>query len=304
MLHSLGIGRTCQYPGWLDKCKCSSPLEKKFLYEEIFTQQQYFPKHGVDISSSRPVVIDVGANIGLFSIYCSERLGFRREEALVISLEPVPTTFRNLEHNIRMYQQWCMSGGVSVAKIIPLQLAMVEKGGDQSVDFMYFPFAQGWGCRQSHVDIHRIQSDLKSFVDNCIEDPNSGSLPGFLKDLGWCLKRYIPVLYACVISICTWLLLFRRKTVQCTCKTLSDVIRDNGIDHVDLLKIDVEGSELTVLEGIHEDHWPMIRALVAEVHEKNLKKFVDLCQTRYKKQVHVEQTNEMKNTSLWMVYCV
>jgi nonribosomal peptide synthetase DhbF len=304
MPHSSGDGHACQYPGWLDKCRCSSPLEKKFLYEEIFIQQQYFPKHGVDISSSRPIVIDVGANVGLFSIYCSERLGFRSEGALVVSLEPVPNTFRNLQHNIQMYQQWCISGGIPVAKIVPLQLAMVEKGGDQSTDFVYFPYAQGWGCRQSHVNIHQIQADLRAFVDNCVEDPNSRSLPRFLKHLGWFLKRYIPILYACVISVCTWLLLFRRTTVHCPCKTLSDVIRENGIDHVDLLKIDVEGSEIMVLEGIHEDHWPMIRALVAEVHEKNLKEFVTRCQAQYKRQVYVEQTKDMKNTSLWMVYCV
>lgn len=48
--------------------------------------------------------------------------------------------------------------------------------------------------------------------------------------------------------------------------TLSHALRAESIDRVDLLKVDVEGSELEVLEGIEDDDWPVIRQVVAELH--------------------------------------
>ena len=33
------------------------------------------------------------------------------------------------------------------------------------------------------------------------------------------------------------------------------------------LKIDVEGSELPVIEGISRDHWPLVRSIAVEVNE-------------------------------------
>ena len=35
---------------------------------------------------------------------------------------------------------------------------------------------------------------------------------------------------------------------------------------MDLLKVDVEGSEEAVLQGINEETWPLIRQVVMEVH--------------------------------------
>ncbi|HEX7840787.1 MAG TPA: amino acid adenylation domain-containing protein [Kofleriaceae bacterium] len=52
----------------------------------------------------------------------------------------------------------------------------------------------------------------------------------------------------------------------CPIKTLSQVIRETGVGRIDLLKIDVEKSELDVLLGIEPEHWPLIRQVVIEVH--------------------------------------
>lgn len=50
-------------------------------------------------------------------------------------------------------------------------------------------------------------------------------------------------------------------------RTVSQVIRDNGLTAVDLLKVDAERSELAVLRGVEPEHWPVIRQVVAEVHD-------------------------------------
>ena len=57
------------------------------------------------------------------------------------------------------------------------------------------------------------------------------------------------------------------KTFTCQFKTISDVIRENHLERIDLLKIDVEKSEEDVLAGIHEDDWTKIKQLVVEVHD-------------------------------------
>ncbi|GAA2613573.1 hypothetical protein GCM10010399_50540 [Dactylosporangium fulvum] len=48
---------------------------------------------------------------------------------------------------------------------------------------------------------------------------------------------------------------------------LSTLLRRAGIDRVDLLKVDVERAEWDVLCGIDAGHWPLIGAVVAEVHD-------------------------------------
>ena len=44
-------------------------------------------------------------------------------------------------------------------------------------------------------------------------------------------------------------------------------MRELGIEHVDLLKIDVEGAEWDALVGIEETDWARIRQLAIEVHD-------------------------------------
>jgi 31-O-methyltransferase len=55
--------------------------------------------------------------------------------------------------------------------------------------------------------------------------------------------------------------------LECETVTLSTLIRQTGVDTIDLLKVDVEKAELDVLAGIAEHDWPKIRQLVLEVHD-------------------------------------
>ncbi|HEX8694770.1 MAG TPA: non-ribosomal peptide synthase/polyketide synthase, partial [Longimicrobium sp.] len=59
----------------------------------------------------------------------------------------------------------------------------------------------------------------------------------------------------------------RVERCECELRTLSDVIRAEGVRRIDLLKVDVEKSELEVLEGLADEHWPLVRQVVLEVHD-------------------------------------
>ncbi len=52
-------------------------------------------------------------------------------------------------------------------------------------------------------------------------------------------------------------------------ETLSAVLSQHDLAVVDLLKIDVERAELDVLNGIRDDHWNAIRAIIMEVHDED-----------------------------------
>ena len=68
--------------------------------------------------------------------------------------------------------------------------------------------------------------------------------------------------------------IFESESRVAKVRTLSSVIQELGITSIDYLKIDVEGDELSVLEGIAEMHWPIIRQVVVETHTEQLREQV------------------------------
>jgi FkbM family methyltransferase len=71
--------------------------------------------------------------------------------------------------------------------------------------------------------------------------------------------------------------LYQSETRTAQVRTLSSVIREQGIASVDYLKIDVEGSEMSVLSGIEERHWPIFKQIAVETHNSQLREQV--CET-------------------------
>src|SRR5262249_25155051 len=60
----------------------------------------------------------------------------------------------------------------------------------------------------------------------------------------------------------------RHMTLECRVTSVSEIIREHGIDRIDLLKIDAEKSELAIIEGIEDDDWPKIDQIVIEIHDR------------------------------------
>jgi amino acid adenylation domain-containing protein/FkbM family methyltransferase len=60
---------------------------------------------------------------------------------------------------------------------------------------------------------------------------------------------------------------FEGQPLTCRLTTISDIIKENCIERIDLLKIDVEKSELDVLRGIKQSDWGRIKQIVVEVHD-------------------------------------
>ena len=54
------------------------------------------------------------------------------------------------------------------------------------------------------------------------------------------------------------------RTTECACTTLDQVVMDNGLGKVDLLKIDCQGAEYEILYGASPDTLGCIRQIIAE----------------------------------------
>ena len=69
--------------------------EYSSVFIEIFSDKQYKP---IENMEDVRVVVDLGANIGLFAIYCNSY----HRNAKLICLEPEPKNFELLERNIKI----------------------------------------------------------------------------------------------------------------------------------------------------------------------------------------------------------
>lgn len=239
-----------------------SDRQLAMLYKEVIEGGIYF-KHGISVPENG-LVLDLGANIGTFSIDVSQR----QPTATVIAFEPIPQIFSALKKNFeyRQINGCVLNYGVSNKK--------------ENATFYYYPEMAGMSGRFS--DGETIMDAVGQYMefDKASLKNNSNRLSGERKEIvasfyenvegteGFSdeMKQYLSSLYS-------------SQEVNCQLTTVSDVIDELNIQTIDLLKLDVEKSECLVLEGIRPEHWSMIRQLAVEVdgdHNLNIiKKLLD-----------------------------
>jgi FkbM family methyltransferase len=96
---------------------------------------------------------------------------------------------------------------------------------------------------------------------------------------------------------------YEAQTLSCELRTLSEVLREEGLERIDLLKIDVEGAELDVLDGIEPPDWPKIAQIVLEVHDEGARG--ETTRRRLEQhgfEVEDEQDPAMRGTPIRLLY--
>jgi len=76
---------------WIQQC---NSYETDFLFQEIFVEQCYL-QHGIKLPANA-TVFDVGANIGLFSLYIKQKF----PSSQIHAFEPIPAIYQLLHLNL------------------------------------------------------------------------------------------------------------------------------------------------------------------------------------------------------------
>ncbi|MCC7416299.1 MAG: amino acid adenylation domain-containing protein [Acidobacteria bacterium] len=236
--------------------------ETEFLYEEIFAGARYF-RHGVALEPGA-VVFDVGANIGMFSLY----VGQTCPDARLYAFEPIAHVCALLELNAEIH-------GLDLEAI-----ACGVSNEEGEATFTYYPNVSIFSGR--FADAQEERAVVTAFLRNQAGGADSPELLGELLD-----DRLAS------------------RQVRCPLTTVSSAMRRYEVTGIDLLKIDVEKSELAVLEGIDEADWPKIRQVIVEVHDRDgqLDRVTRLL-ARHGFVVAVDQDGALASTGLYSVYAV
>ncbi|BAZ25546.1 methyltransferase [Kalymmatonema gypsitolerans NIES-4073] len=96
------------------------------------------------------------------------------------------------------------------------------------------------------------------------------------------------------------------EQVTCQLRTVSEIIREYDVQQIDLLKVDVERSELDVLLGIEEQDWQKIKQVVMEVHnlDGRIEKITALLKEHGLSEITVEQEPFLKGYENFNLYAL
>lgn len=206
-----------------------SRAELEHFYEDIF-EKEIYASHGLHLFDGA-CVFDVGANIGLFTLFVQTRWPGSR----VFSFEPAPPLFEILRWNARRYapRSQLFNCGVSNAP--------------GKAEFTFYPKSSGMSS--FHADKGEERAVLEAVVRNEARE-GVAAAQGLMEHLDDYLEDRLET-----------------RSYTCPLVPLSEIIETHQIDTIDLIKIDVQKSELAVLEGLREDDWPRVRQIVIEVHD-------------------------------------
>jgi FkbM family methyltransferase len=173
------------------------------VFQEIFMEDFYGINTMLERIPAKPVVIDIGANVGYFSFL----LAAKRKDAMIYAFEPMQQNTTVFERNITL--------NAGLKRHVQLQQKAVT-GKPVPAITLYF-------------DNHDHNTVIAS-VFNDFDTHN-------------------------------------QETVSIPAISLQEILAQNNLQQVDLLKMDCEGSEYPILYDSPETIWPVIKALAIEVHE-------------------------------------
>ena len=252
---------------------CLRKDEVKLVYEEV----QAYLKHGIELQEG-DVVFDVGANIGLFTLW----VHWLKQDIKVYAFEPVPAIFDVLQANVERLDS---------KKLLVFPYGLSQES--MTTTFAYYPNATITSRLYPGVSGEEL-NDLKQMIINNLKD-----LPFFVSWIRW-----LPPFLRSPIIDRKLTTAFQMEQVECQLKTLSAVIQEHKIEQIDLLKIDVEKSELDVLLGIDEADWHIIKQVFVEVHdlECRLEKIMALLKKHGLSEITVEKEPILKGSGTHGLY--
>lgn len=244
--------------------------------------QTYF-ENGITVKPG-DIVVDVGANIGLFALGAWMRT---EGDIQIHCLEPVAAVFKILEENLRRYDD----GSTLIAHCFGLS----DRTG--SVEFAYYPNAPvlSTAYPEAEADHQEVKQATLTNIMYMPEAPVQLKMlklfPSHLRE--WIIERALRRT-------------LQYKAVRCELKTLSQFTAEQGIPRIDLLKIDAEKAELDILRGIVPDDWARIRQIVVDVHDidNRLETVLNMLHDCGLKRIVVDQPPTLHGSSIYTLLAI
>jgi FkbM family methyltransferase len=242
--------------------------ETDFLYREIFINRVYL-RHGITLLPGAQVV-DVGANIGLFSLF----IKLECPTARLFVFEPAQELFRLAGQNLQRF-------GADV-RLFPLGLGE----SDQIKEFTYYP---GYSIMSGfHAVPDRDRELLRQGVRNQLVSAANQRVAVSPKMVDALVGKKLD----------------DAERYECSMTSLSNVMSREDIHTVDLLKIDAEKCEREVLSGIRDEHWKRIRQIVVEAHDRATAEELERTLAGHGFRVHVEQEGQFAESDVFNLYAL
>jgi FkbH-like protein/FkbM family methyltransferase len=241
--------------------------ESEYVYQEIFEDRVYL-RHGIRLPDDA-TVIDIGANIGLFSLFVRSQA----PRASVYAYEPSPVAFRALKANCGAYGP----------NLRAFNLGVSDRRG--SAQLTFYERSSVFSSFHSNVDEDR--QAIQAVVANMVR--------GELGESAESAEEYVEELMTDRL---------KRQTFECQLVSVSDIMTDNALGRVNLLKVDAEKCELEILRGIDDRHWPLIDQVVVEVHDRSRRAVGEVQEILTKQgfRCSVEEENLLTGSGLFNVY--
>lgn len=238
--------------------------ELDHFYEDIFVQRTY-AKHGLELAPG-DVVLDVGANVGTFSLFALTAC----PDIDLYAFEPVPVLAQLLRANI--------GANGFFANVIECGLGAAAC----TREITFYPNSSGMSS--FYADDAEEREVLRwVFRNEAAHTAEGGTILAHAEEL--LDARLDPT--RLVVPV----------------RTLSDVIDEKELQQIALLKVDVQKSELDVLQGIEARHWPIIERMVVEVHDFDGRlKLVEAMLERQGFVVKIEQDPLFSGSVMYNVY--
>ncbi|MBD9653119.1 FkbM family methyltransferase [Ensifer sp. ENS09] len=201
--------------------------ETDYLYKEIFIDNVYLPPF---MTFGNGTIIDVGANIGLFSIF----MALKFPQARILSFEPSPECARIYRLNTMPLVN------------TPILVECAAGNTKRTCVLYYYP---GYTI-------------MSSIVSNSVLDRTTLEMSARNQ-----AQKMGAEFSESEMSLMIDALLSRRDPYRCEMRTISEEIEKNHISEIDLIKIDVEKAELLALDGITSADLLKTRNVIVEVHD-------------------------------------
>jgi amino acid adenylation domain-containing protein/FkbM family methyltransferase len=249
--------------------------ETEYLYDEIFVKRTYL-RHGLSLPPEDACVFDVGANIGIFTLFVADQ----SRAAKIYAFEPLTAIRRSLSYNARLT-------GASV-KVYDYGLSDAER----VEEFSYYPRYTMMSGQSAYASAEEEKAVIRRYLRN--EQAQGRAEAGEL------LAHTEALLEG----------RFEAERERCRLRRLTEVIREEGVEWIDLLKVDVQRAELDVLRGLEQEDWAKVWQVALEVHDAEGQASagrvgeIRALLERHGFRVTAEQDELLAGTDRWNVYAL